>query len=477
MTVPIHRWTAPLQLSRLVAVAIVALLIVACGAGGDSRTAGIDRGGIGSGPVSGFGSIWLNGSRYETSGADVFVNGQLATESELRIGQVVLIRAIYGSGDPVGQTVVYESSLQGPVSAVDIAGNNITVLGQQVLINAVTSFGSGIDPADISGLKVDDIVEVSGLVDDQERIVATRIDLQGAPYEIQLNGVVSDLVSGVSFKVGDQLVDYSSATTIDGFSGGAPENGDRVRVTGDGFGSLSEIIAETVSFRGLPGVADGDEGEVEGLITDFIGPQNFRLAGIPVTATAQTVYEGGSSANLADNVRIEAEGEFDNTGTLIADKIEFEDEGDSFLEAIVDPAGVSGDTVSVFGITVLVTGQTALEDKSDADERFFSIGDIIAGDTLRVEGSWNGSELVALKLERVNPEDKIKIKAAVSAAALPVFTMLGKQITTDAVLTDYQDDQPAFFSDLALCVPGCEVEARWLTADAPWTIVKEVELD
>ncbi|MGB5589253.1 MAG: hypothetical protein WBN78_15930, partial [Gammaproteobacteria bacterium] len=62
----------------------LSLLLAACGGGGGSSappavnpppTNGIDRGGIAVGPIDGFGSVIVNGVRFDTSEATFTVNG------------------------------------------------------------------------------------------------------------------------------------------------------------------------------------------------------------------------------------------------------------------------------------------------------------------------------------------------------------------------------------------------------------------
>jgi hypothetical protein len=55
---------------------------------------GITRTGVAFaiGPVTDFGSVVVNGIRYDTSGADFTVDGQTATQTDLGIGDVVLIK-------------------------------------------------------------------------------------------------------------------------------------------------------------------------------------------------------------------------------------------------------------------------------------------------------------------------------------------------------------------------------------------------
>jgi hypothetical protein len=76
--------------------------LVACG-GGDSGTVALPgTGGTGTpllpgtggtgifalGPITGFGSVWVNGVRYDDSTASVLLDGVAASSAELRVGMV-----------------------------------------------------------------------------------------------------------------------------------------------------------------------------------------------------------------------------------------------------------------------------------------------------------------------------------------------------------------------------------------------------
>ncbi|MBA2721750.1 MAG: hypothetical protein H0U56_02385, partial [Methylibium sp.] len=67
--------------------------LAACGGGGGGGGDGVGSGGTGSfavGPISGFGSVIVNGIRYDDSGADVFDDdGNAVTANDLRLGMVI----------------------------------------------------------------------------------------------------------------------------------------------------------------------------------------------------------------------------------------------------------------------------------------------------------------------------------------------------------------------------------------------------
>ena len=81
---------------RLVILSIVFALAVGCGGGGgggDSSivnpppqppVGGIGRTGIAQGPISTFGSVVVNGVRYDTSSATFTINGLSGSQDDLR---------------------------------------------------------------------------------------------------------------------------------------------------------------------------------------------------------------------------------------------------------------------------------------------------------------------------------------------------------------------------------------------------------
>ena len=52
---------------------------------------GIGRTGIAIGPISTFGSVIVNGVRYDTSSATFSVNGLSGSQDDLRVGQVITV--------------------------------------------------------------------------------------------------------------------------------------------------------------------------------------------------------------------------------------------------------------------------------------------------------------------------------------------------------------------------------------------------
>jgi len=455
-----HMTTYLNGVTRLLTLTFATFLAISCGGGGGS-VAGIDRGGIRTvavGPVTGFGSIWLNGERYDVDNATISVDGQPALQSDISIGQVVILTGEIDDSTAArtADAVSYESNLEGPVAAVDLALGTLTVLGQTVFIDSRTVWGTGITPADLAGIKPGDLLEISGLVDNEQRLLATRVDLEDMLEGFTISGTVAGLQRDtLTFFIGGQRINYRDAT-LEGFPGGEPSNGDLVRVRTTPVVQAT-LRATSVAQRGtFVDVEEDDEGEIEGLITDFSGPTSFRVAGIPVRTDSNTRYSDGNAAALAPNVRIEAEGRFDARGTLLASEIKFRTEGDAEIEATVDTIQATENQLIVFGIAVEINSLTLLEDKSDQELRPFTIDDIQPGDFLKIDGYENtgaGATVIATKLERIDAEDQTRLRGIAQNIDQPLFELLGVPIFTDSQ-TDFSAEDvsisaDAFFSSAA----------------------------
>ena len=198
---------------------IVVLALAACGGG---MQAGVGSGGSGApmsvsvGPVSGFGSIIVNGTHYDETTAEVQLDERpdrptAATIDVIRLGMHIELqhRNLVISKATVGAELI------GPVASV--SASSFVALGQTVLVNAnparptvFEGFGALVDLA--SGA----VVEVHGDRADSGEILATRVELKPAALNlVRLAGTASN-VNGRSFTVGGLSIDAASATLVPG---------------------------------------------------------------------------------------------------------------------------------------------------------------------------------------------------------------------------------------------------------------------
>lgn len=446
---------------------------------------GIGRTGIALGPISTFGSIVVNGVRYDTSSASFTVDDNPGSQDDLSVGQVVAVQGTINDDLLTGSAdiVIFDDNVTGPVESIDLALGQLVVLGQTVNVGADTSFDDSFSPASIDGVMVGDIAEVSGLFEADDSIAATRIEKKLPSEQLEVHGTVTNLDSGNStFMLNALVVDYSGAT-LDDFPGGEISDGDFVEAKGNGLGAAGELVATKVELETLPIEAnDGDRVEIEGFITRFDSAQDFDISGFAVTTTAGTVYEGGTEANLGLNVRIEVEGDLNASDVIVAEKIEFEGELAVELTALVDSVDEANDSLVVLGVTINVDATTRFEDKSNEERDPLTLGDIVAGNYVEIRGDEDppgSGEIRAGRLERDDVDNRTILQGFVENVSRPTLTILGVSIETGGQ-TEYRDENEVpisaneFFSRVQqgslVKVDGSETSATTILAD-------EVELE
>jgi Domain of unknown function (DUF5666) len=455
--------------------AMIAAFTVACGGSGSSNISsptGMSAV-MATGTITGFGSIFVNGTEFQTTNTTIRKNGQTVGQSQLAVGEVARIKGQKNDagGQGTAEEVDVDEAVVGPISAIDTTKNVVTVLAQMVKINAGTSFSKDIQPADITGVKVGDTIRVDGLTDSSGAIVATRIELGSSSSPLQVVGAVTNLNSmSHTFTINALNVDYSSAN-LTGFSSGAPSNGDVVEVQGMSFNATTTTLTAQQVAREMSDQeeAGGDDMEREGLITRFASATDFDVAGKPVTTTGSTVYRNGTAADLALNLKVEVEGMLNSSNVLVASVVSFEHNGAIELQAQASAVNASAGTVTLLGVQVTVNSMTRLEDDSSSQVQSFSLGNVSVGDTIQVRGyqtSAGSNMVVATHLERVAPTTTVIVLGPFAAATSPDFTVLGITIdASSATISGNQDTALTLAQFLAQAVGhGVKVEGTLSSA-------------
>ena len=324
------------------------LLLTSCdgdSGGGDSMWAGggIDGSGIiSSGVVSAFGSIVVNGTEFDTSEAEIIVNGQLGVGDDfvlanLDIGRVVTVE---GTISPDGLSVaadrvVYSDNVAGPVTSVGIPDPvtndlEIEVMGQVVVVNFLTRFKP--DTYDYYSIAPDDMVTVSGYLDDTGAIRATFIEntgvfTPGLALEVEVKGHVMNLQDSgpqYTFEINNLTVNY---TAIAGdLPPGIPAEDLFVEVEGT-LNALGGVMTATrIELGDDSDIEDADEFEIMGFVTEVISTGDiieFKVGNQEVRVDSRTAeFVDGVAADIDWGKKLEAEGSLEG-GVLYAWEIEF----------------------------------------------------------------------------------------------------------------------------------------------------------
>src|SRR4030088_2301959 len=190
--------------------------LVACGGGSGLSSPSAPTGAapvMAPGTITGFGSIYVNGVHFKTTSATIHKNGQVVAQSALKVGEIARIKGSKNNSDGTGNAdnVDVHENVAGPIAT--ITGNTLTVLGQTVKIDAGTSFSSDVKPADITGLSMNDFVEVSGLIPPDGSITATRIDRDASTgTTLQVLGTLAGIDTAAhTFMINALKVNYSAA--------------------------------------------------------------------------------------------------------------------------------------------------------------------------------------------------------------------------------------------------------------------------
>jgi len=391
---------------------LFALLLISCGGSGSGTTmTAADSGGIGGtghtnisvGSITAFGSIVVNGTEFDTSEAVIIVEGEKigvgddTVLANLDIGRMVTVEGTGSEDDnsAVADRVMYNDDVEGPVESIqdiDPATKEIVVLGQTVTLNVITEFkGTTFDT-----IAQNDVVEVSGMVDDTGAIWATFVEKTGEfvpGLVVEVTGLVENLDTDLkTFEINDLTVDYSSidpADLPDDFADGL-----LVEVEGTLDAPGAEMLATEIELEDELGSEDADEFEITGFVTSFVSVFEFTVGYQQVVQTDEdTEFVDGTAEDIAPGVKLEAEGSLVD-GILFAEEIEFWEPDQIEIEGVVTEF-VSPSEFTV-GDQVVHTDEETVFEGITPDE-------IEVGLLLEVKGRLVGSILVA---DKVSLEDE-----------------------------------------------------------------------
>jgi len=317
----------------------VFLALSSCG-GRDSDFAGGGTGGTGisTGTITAFGSVVVNGVHFRTDGdvGPLFVTKKIyngkdnSSKKDRELFQVrTVVTVRHAPEDYNAAEIEYRNNLLGPIAGIASGADNIIeVLGQSVVVDNAALFAS---------FKRNDIVEVSGFIDDAGRIRAGCIlPVSPSVKEFEVNGFVSGhSPSDAVFRLGP-LPDGSGATVtvsygpaaVSGLPGG-PVNDAYVQVVTTDMEPVGGVItaARIVKLAARTEFPEKAPVGLEGLVTaPWSGDGNdlsFAVEGKRVRWDANTEFVGGTRNDTRQtNRRVQVQGT-ETGGVLSAVRIVF----------------------------------------------------------------------------------------------------------------------------------------------------------
>jgi hypothetical protein len=387
--------TAILSLAAVLALLMLTMVLPGCGgvdSGGTGQTA--ERPTTASGRVAGFGSVIVNGIRFDDSQATVVDDdGVVHPQTDLRLGMVVEVqgRVRGSSGQGSASRIQFGHEIAGPVESVDGPGSRLVVLGQTVQVDVDTLFDGY--AGGLADVLAGELVAVHGFYDSSTgRHTATRIERRASLTQYTLRGRISGLQGPPTrtFSIGAALIDYGAVAPA---SLPTLANGLSVRVSLNTTAVSGRWVATSVhtSQRNFP---ESNEAELEGFVSGYLSPASFFVAGVPVDASGPGVrVRHGTLADLADGTRVEVTGQM-VAGVLVADELDFKRGGDQEFElhGPIESINMGAQTLVLRGVTVAWDGSTTFAAGSTAD--------LVVGAPLEVRGAPAGGVRILAQLIR-----------------------------------------------------------------------------
>lgn len=377
------------------------------------------------------GSVIINGIRFDDTAATV-TDDRGRNAATLANGMVVKLRGRSDdNGNGTAERVDVENELRAAITSINAAASpqSFVAAGLTVLVDSQTVYAN---VANFAALTVGLRVEVHGLRDAAGRLRASRVEAvavgQGAD---ELRGTVSAVNTTADTFVlnGNITVNYAGATfspataTENSLVNGSTVVEVRGSLAGTVFTAtqvdVEDLEDDNLNLRGR----ENEKQEAEGFVTGFTAhPGSFKVNGRDVLTTASTRFVGGTSADLVNDVKVEAEGVVNAQGVLVASKIEFRAVR-VLLYGLVTARDTTARTVVVLGQTVRANDLTRIDTRGSGGNST-SLADLTANvDCVEVRAALDGTTLVADELKEPSSCGKELVQARVTAENEATFTL------------------------------------------------------
>jgi hypothetical protein len=357
--------------------------LAGCGGGGSGNLAGALPGtggtGIGvQGTITGFGSVIVNGTKFDDSGASIYLDGVPLNSSDLRVGMVANINGSVDSGGTSGRASRIDvwSIASGLVVPLAVTASGFSMVGMQFIIDSATSF-EGI--ANLAAITSDTPVAVWGVQAsaNAQSWRATRVKVLTVPP--------TTIVSTGLFVASTQTLNgmHCIGNAVNGMADGLLLRVEGVLDSGTGVLVVSKATAMGAEQR----IASSGLVELEGVVTAFTNAMRFAVG--TVTVDASTAMVSGASQTLGVNSAVEVQGRLQN-GVLIASQLDIKG---SSAPVQVDITGVVDSFVRLNDFEV--RGQEC--DASKAQVLSGSLANLRKGSKVRVLGTSDGDETLLVQ--------------------------------------------------------------------------------
>jgi len=461
-------------------------LLSACGGGG-TMTAGGGSGGTGIGPVTGFGSVIVNGVEYSTDNANIVIGGvENRPESELKVGMRVRVDGGFSTTGNTGSAKRIEAirEVRGPLdnNAVDNVLNRIRVMGQTVLVDPATILDNVADLLEFQAIQSGTLrhpeVEVHGAADDNGFLHATYIRKWADDFlpadNVSIRGKMKEFNPTLrTFKVGSQTVTFPLLGLERVPPGAIFDNGIYVDVRGvlSSIGGAGTLNASRIEVLDNTLGASKDAVRVEGYVVSGTSMSSFVVLGpggnVSVDGITATLVP--SNGTIGPGRKVQVEGSMAGK-VLKASVIRIRLPSSVKMEGVGGQADGQNRTFRLLSKAVQVDGYTRFQDDAGGS-RTLDLGTLfptpLATDNVSVVGSYDGSKVEAVLVERVVPDDPglVLLQGPIDTGSVNLsnlsFDILGIRVTsvknfTNTEFRDALGNQVLFPEFFAVVLPNLQ---------------------
>lgn len=380
-----RRWRNPLP-AVLLLLSLSAGLASLPGCGGGVGSGGTGTGSYTSGAITGFGSIFVNGVRFDETAASVRDDDDnLRSSSELRLGMQVEVQGDTIVTDSSGRSakassIRLGSEMVGPAASVNLGSSSLTVLGQTVYTSGETVFDSGL-PSGLASISAGRVLEVHAKYDAAlPGYRATRIEPKALAAAWSLRGTVAAVDAAArTLRIGTATFNWAGANGANGAPGDLAA-GSLVRVQlavgTDALGRYT-VTGFGTAQRTPP---DLPQAEFKGFITRFSSAASFAVNNLPVDASAASFPDG--TAGLRLGARVEVEGRI-QAGTLVATSVSIESDSQVEQREFEFRGAISA--VDAANRTITVRGEVISTARTDLRIDNGTAADLVLGRNVEVK--------------------------------------------------------------------------------------------
>lgn len=349
-----------------------------CGGGVGIEGTGASVASYATGPITGYGSIVVNGVHYDEGTASVSDDdGTPLDRSQLALGMVVQVQAGAITTAADGTQVATASSVRTSRTLVGppvVSAGQLSVLGQRVQIGSATVLDASFTHG-LASIAQAAAIEVYGDYDSASAsVLATRIAPAAAGSGYLVRGPVSSVsADGKTCTIGGQTYSLGAAS---GLSEGAVV---RLAVRGSQDDQGHWPVSSQQAQNGLP-AGSGAGFELEGVVSRLLTATRFVVDGVTVDTTGISV-----SGTVKLGSRVEVRGTVSN-GVLQASSVEVEAESQARLFEL--RGSVASIDRAALTMVVTVAGRSTAVSLARSDLVFErgTLADLAAGVKLRVTG-------------------------------------------------------------------------------------------